>query len=73
MRRSIWIVATLLTFLLTTIVLSRSGWFQARSATTQSSDSKDGSENADSLTSEAAWRWQHCQPAHWRACVLQKQ
>lgn len=72
MRRSIWIVATLLTFLLTTIVLSNSGWFQARSATTLSSDSGDRTE-IDPLTSEAAWRWQHCQPAHWRSCILQKQ
>jgi hypothetical protein len=73
MRRSIWIVATLLTFLLTTIVLARSGWFQARSATIPRVDSKDRLESHDPLMSEAAWRWQHCQPAHWRACVLQRQ
>ena len=73
MRRSIWMVATLLTFLLTSIVLSRSGRFQARSATTPSLDSQDRTETPDPLASEAAWRWQHCQPAHWRACVLQKQ
>jgi hypothetical protein len=27
----------------------------------------------DPLASEAAWRWRQCQPAHWRACVLQRQ
>jgi len=66
-------VATLLTFLLTGIVLSRSGWFQARSATTHHSDSRNHLQAPDPLESEAAWRWRHCQPAHWRACVLQRQ
>jgi len=73
MRLSIWVVATLLTFLLTTIVLSRCGWLQARSAPTSRLDTTERTENPDPLASDAAWRWQHCQPAHWRACVLQRQ
>jgi hypothetical protein len=66
-------VATLLTFLLTGIVLSRSGWLQARSATTPHLDSRNNVQTHDALASDAAWRWRHCQPVHWRACVLQKQ
>jgi hypothetical protein len=73
MRRPIWIVAILLTFLLTTIVLSRPGWLQARSAPTLNLENTNRSETNDPLASDAAWRWQHCQPAHWRSCVLQKQ
>ena len=73
MRRSVWMVATLLTFLLTGIVLSRCGWLQARSATTPRWDSRDKMQAHDPLASEAAWRWRHGQPVHWRACVLQRQ
>jgi len=73
MRRSIWVLATLLTFLLTGIVLSRAGWLQARSATTHQLDSRSHTQAHDPLASEAAWRWRHCQPVHWRACVLQRQ
>ena len=70
MKRPVWMIGTSLTLLLTAIVLARSGWFQARSATTRRHEHLQSS---DPLASEAAWRWRHCQPAHWRACILQRQ
>jgi hypothetical protein len=60
------VLVTLATLALTGAVLTRAGWFAARAGT-----ARGPSRARDTLSGAAVWRWQHSQPAHWRACILQ--
>jgi len=60
------VLVTLATLTLTGAALTRAGWFQARGST-----ARVPSRGRDTLSGAALWRWQHNQPNHWRACVLQ--
>jgi hypothetical protein len=76
MKRPVWLVITIVTLFKTVVVLALAGWLQAEaphSAAGRQSNSAHHVKNHDSLTSDAAWRWKRCQPAHWRACMLQHQ
>jgi hypothetical protein len=62
------ILVTLATLVLTGTVLARAGWFQAHAGIV-----RGPGRARTSLSSAAVWRWQHSEPNHWRACVLQPQ
>lgn len=72
MKRWVWMTTTLCTLVCTGYVLANSCWFQACPRPTYHSHSPDRTSEENPLSSEAAWRWAHCQPTHWRACVLQR-
>jgi hypothetical protein len=52
--------------------LANSSWFQTRSPSNRPAIASDNARAEDICSSEAAWRWGHCQPTHWRACILQR-
>jgi hypothetical protein len=60
------VLVTLATVAVTGAVLTRAGWFTARAGTVRGQ-----ARSRDSLSGAAVWRWQHNQPNHWRACILQ--
>jgi hypothetical protein len=72
MKRSSLFLATLVSILLTGFVLPTTGWVGARSprANHHVSESTGQASACDPFQSDAAWRWRHCQPNHWRACLL---
>ena len=72
MKRFIWIMTTVCTLTSTGFVLANSAWFQTGPASNRPSQAFDTAHTEDICSSEAAWRWGHCQPTHWRACVLQR-
>jgi len=71
MKRFVWIMTTACTLTCTGFVLANSSWFQTRSPSSRSAIA-DNPPAEDICSSEAAWRWGHCQPTHWRACILQR-
>jgi len=69
MQRRGLLAVTALTVLLTAVVLARAGWLSRPSA--RQADAHGTARSRDPWTTEAAWRWRHSQPSHWRACLLQ--
>ncbi|HEV3261272.1 MAG TPA: hypothetical protein VG013_30745 [Gemmataceae bacterium] len=75
MNRSAWVLATVLTVLLTGFVLG-----QVKSAVANRAqrfgprrvELHGHARVADAWNSDAAARWRHCQATHWRACLLQR-
>ena len=67
MKPSGLVLATVFTLLLTGIVLSQTSWRNPPSPSLH-----DHARARDPFAGEAAWRWRHCQPTHWRACLLQR-
>lgn len=64
------VFATLFTVVITGFVLSKAGWLTAsRSA---SHRPRGHVKAQDPFATEAGERWRHCQPHHWRACLLQR-
>jgi hypothetical protein len=59
------VLITLATLTLTGTVLTRAGWFAAHAGTVRG-------RGRPGLSSAAVWRWQHSEPSHWRACMLQQ-
>jgi hypothetical protein len=72
MKRYVWIMTTVCTLACTGVVLANSGWFQTDSSSSSPIPECDKTNPEDICSSEAAWRWGHCQPTHWRACILQR-
>jgi hypothetical protein len=70
MKRSGLLFVTVLAFLLTGFTLPYTGWLHAR--TTRHVEARSHAKNRDPLSSDTGWRWRQCQPAHWRACLLQR-
>jgi hypothetical protein len=69
------LILTVVTLVLTGLALTRAGWLQNTSAACDRPAHLKAHVQIslhDALTSEAAWRWRHCQPHHWRACLLQR-
>lgn len=65
-------VATLLTVLLTTWVLTKAGWFASARSATPHPVERAAAKADDPYASDAAARFRRCQPTHWRACLLQR-
>jgi hypothetical protein len=74
MQRRGWILTTLVTLILTTIVFTQARWVFASRAPRSLSRRVElrGHAKVDPLTTEAALRWRNGQPAHWRSLLLQR-
>ena len=74
MHKRVLIVATVCTVLLTGAALSFAGWFRAgpARATPRRVELRGQAQAGDAFGSEAAWRHRRCQPAHWKAFMLQR-
>lgn len=74
MRRNSLLVVTVLTLLTTGFVLPYSGWAKSRVGKPGRRHSRAAaiSGQVSPLTTEEGWRWQSCQPDHWRSFLLQR-
>jgi hypothetical protein len=74
MTRSALFLLTAVTVLLTALVL-QAGLLPRRpgrlAALRRGALLTPAARAEDPLTSDAAWRYRHCQANHWRACLLQ--
>lgn len=68
MNRFGLILAAFSSLVLTGTVLPRTGWMSFRA----SANAETQAHTPDPMASEAVWRWRHCEPNHWRACLLQR-
>src|SRR5262249_24859660 len=64
MKRRGLLVVTLFTLVLTGIVLPQTARLNAKAVRTSAARK---AESRDVLAGDAAWRWRHGQPTHWRA------
>ncbi len=73
MKRRGLALVTVLTILFTGFVLARAGWFAAAYTLRSLPHRVDARhlKSYDPFTGAAAARWRRCQPAHWRACMMQ--
>jgi len=75
MNRSAWVFATVLTVVLTGFVLAQVRWAVAGRGPrfgTRRVELHGHAHAADPWNSDAAARWRHGLPTHWRACMLQR-
>jgi hypothetical protein len=74
MKRRSLLLATLLSLVLTSIVLARTGWSFSRTGrpVPPRRTEPDTIRVHESISAEAALRYRQCQPTHWRTCLLQR-
>jgi hypothetical protein len=74
MRKRGLLIVTVFTVLLTGVLSTYAGWFSGNHPVRPAYHHPDPRSHAkarDSMTTDAAWRYRHCQPVHWRALMLQ--